>query len=159
MMYQYEDALKYSFNALEIDPQLREAALNYAVAQMIVGDIRIAKEYLLKIIEKDPNYPPAYARLSAVWLMEGCLEEGKACLERIQSKGYSRLYTIEKQVKELVDVGKTEKAEKLILSAKKIGIASEKLDTIISACRIKTLPAVNYLQEKNGARESVPIGL
>jgi glycosyltransferase involved in cell wall biosynthesis/tRNA A37 methylthiotransferase MiaB len=159
MMCQYENALKYSFKALEIDPKLREAALNYAVAQMIIGDVRIAKEYLLKIIETDPNYPPAYARLSAVWLLEGCLEEGKACLERIQSKGYSRLYTIEKQVKELADVGNKEKAENLILSAKKIGIVSENLDNLLSACRIKTLPAVTCLQEESGARESVPIGL
>ena len=91
--------------------------------------------------------------------MEGCIEEGKACLDNIQNKGYSSLYTIEKQAKELADAGNREKAEKLILSANKIGIDSENLKNILSACHTEAYRAVSYLQDESGTRESVSIGL
>jgi GT2 family glycosyltransferase/glycosyltransferase involved in cell wall biosynthesis/Tfp pilus assembly protein PilF len=146
MLKKYDDASNFSLKALQIDPHLREAALNFSVAEMIVGDLAVAKEYLLKIIEKDSEYPPAIARLSAIYLILGLNDEGKKALARIQQKGYSSSYTIEKQASELVDAGKTDNANKLILNAKEIGIESKKLEDILSACQTEKILEIPRLQ-------------
>jgi len=42
-----------------MDPELREAALNYAGAEMIAGDVRNAVATLEHLLEKHRDYPPA----------------------------------------------------------------------------------------------------
>jgi tetratricopeptide (TPR) repeat protein len=51
---------------------------------LIVGDVEKAIFVLERLLQKDPDYPPALARLAAAYIIDGQREEGLKCLERLR---------------------------------------------------------------------------
>ena len=72
----YEEALASSRRGLELEPTMKEAALNYAGSELIVGDISKTISVLETLLQKDPDYPPAIALAAAAYYVSGQKDEG-----------------------------------------------------------------------------------
>lgn len=71
-----QEALELYYNVLEINPDTKEAMYNFAYTLKKLGHIRKAKNILIKILEKYPDYPQAHFSLSLCHLTLGNFKEG-----------------------------------------------------------------------------------
>jgi len=113
MLNQYETAAVHSKKALEIDPDLREAALNYAGCEFMLGNLKETLLCLEKILEKEPGYPPAVGRIAAAYLLSGRRKEAFTHLGHLSRKGYDCFNILSEQAKALVFQGSKDQAKLL----------------------------------------------
>jgi GT2 family glycosyltransferase/tetratricopeptide (TPR) repeat protein/glycosyltransferase involved in cell wall biosynthesis len=151
MLKDYRKASEFSKKALEINPDLREAALNYSVAEMIVGDVGSAKKTLQWLSEKEPAYPPGNARLAMILLIEGRGEESIKYFEKIMDKGISCMHAIEKQAAELIDAEQVSKARRALVTAKKINLWSHNLEMLYEKTLSGEWEGAAYRESSGGA--------
>jgi tetratricopeptide (TPR) repeat protein len=137
MMRKYDRAIEFSKIAMELDPELREAALNYSAAEMIAGDIRTAISTLEDLLEKNADYPPAMGRLAAAYMVTGRKEEGFRYLDKLKSKGFDCASALEEQSRSFIAEGKIEPAAVLLKSAIEKGIANGSINDLFAECRSK----------------------
>jgi tetratricopeptide (TPR) repeat protein len=134
MMRQYEQALKFSKAAMEIDPDLREAALNYSAAEMIAGDISKAISVLECILKKHVDYPPAMGRLAAACIVSGQKEEGGRYLDKLKTKGFDFVGMLEEQSRAFISENKIEPAIALLKTAMEKGVSNGSIHALLAEC-------------------------
>ncbi len=117
----YEAAHGLSKRALELDPHLREAALNLSGCEFMRGDVGRAVTLLEGILANEPDYPPAMGRIAAAYIIAGREKEGLAYLRRLRKGGYNCSTLIEEQARMLSSLGKTREATLLREAVAKIG--------------------------------------
>ncbi len=81
-------AVACSKRALELNPEMREAALNLAAGRWALGDFEGTEEALVHLLAKDANYPPAIIRLAGLRLVQGKTEEALSLVRRLCAIGY-----------------------------------------------------------------------
>ncbi len=137
MLRQYDKAIKFSKTAMEIDPELREAALNYSGAEMFSGDVLIAASTLERLLERHTDYPPAMGRLAAAYIVSGRKEEGLRFIEKLISKGFDGARVLEEQARAFMAESKFEAAVCLLTSAVEKGIDNGSMNDLLAVCRSK----------------------
>jgi tetratricopeptide (TPR) repeat protein len=88
MLKQYEETLRASKKALELNPDLKEAVLNYASSELVIGDIDKAITSLKKVLQSVPDYPPALGLLAASLYMKGDREKAIGYFNKIKKMAY-----------------------------------------------------------------------
>ena len=137
MMRQYDSAIHFSKIAMQLDPELREAALNYAGAEMIAGDVYTAVSTLEHLLEKHPDYPPAMGRLVAAYIVSGREEEGFQYIQKLNSKGFDGASALEEQARAFMAEAKFETAVLLLAAAIEKGIGNGSMNNLLAECRSK----------------------
>jgi GT2 family glycosyltransferase/Flp pilus assembly protein TadD len=137
MLRQYEQAIEYSKTAMEIDPELREAALNYSGAEMIAGDLHAAVSTLEHILDKNAEYPPAMGRLAVAYIVCGRKEDGLRLIVRLNSKGFDCASVLEDQARAFMAESKFGTAGLLLTVAVENGIDNGSMNELLAECRLK----------------------
>lgn len=135
MMRQHAKAVESSKKAMAIDPELREAALNYSAASMFAGDIRTAISTLEHLLERHADYPPAMGRLAAAYIVSGRKADGLRCLEKLNSRGFDCAGACEEQARAFLSESKHEAAALLLTAAIEKGIGNGRLSHLLAECR------------------------
>jgi len=136
---QYDKAAIYSKMAMGLNPDLREAALNYSAAELIAGDVRIAISTLESILKKHIDYPPAMGRLAAAFLVSGRKEEGFRYLDRLTAAGFDCTSMLEEQSLAFFSEGKIQPAFFLLQAAIEKGIPSDSIHALLAECQQKMM--------------------
>jgi hypothetical protein len=134
---------------LEINPGLKEAALNFSAAELNSGSAQSSSEVLEKLLKMHPDYPPALGRMAAACILTGRQSEGVEYLDRLQKKGFDCAGTLEEQAQELMEVGKIESAARLLATAQESGFSNEKIDHLLGVCRQRPLTASGDGEQHN----------
>ena len=132
MMKRYDQAMEFSKVAMRIDPELREAALNYSAAEMIAGDVCKAIAVLEGILEKNVDYPPAMGRLAAACIVSGQKEKGCRYLDMLNTKGFDCASMLEEQSGAFFSIGKIGQAIVLLQAAVEKGMTNSKTLALLS---------------------------
>jgi tetratricopeptide (TPR) repeat protein len=122
---------------MQLDPELREAALNYAGAEMIAGDVHTAVSTLEHLLEKHPDYPPAMGRLAAAYIVSGREEEGFRYIQKLNSKGFDGASALEEQARAFTAEAKFETAVLLLAAAIEKGIGNGSMNDLLAEYRSK----------------------
>lgn len=121
----YREGLLSSRKATELDPAMKEAALNYADSEFIIGDIRNTISVLEKVLQRDPDYPPAIALLAAALYTTGRREDGFAFFEKLRKKGFHCAEFLHLHYKAAVSQGREDQAIMLLQAAVDSGFVTE----------------------------------
>jgi GT2 family glycosyltransferase/Tfp pilus assembly protein PilF/glycosyltransferase involved in cell wall biosynthesis len=113
MLNRYAEAAEFSKKAMELDPGLREAVLNYAGCELVEGDAQKAIALLAQLLQKEPDYAPAMGRIAAAYLLGGQRDEGFKCLEWLWERGYDPAGILKEQSQALLTRGSNAKADLL----------------------------------------------
>jgi GT2 family glycosyltransferase/glycosyltransferase involved in cell wall biosynthesis/Flp pilus assembly protein TadD len=149
MMRQYAETISASRKAMELDPGLREAIINYSAAEMIAGDIRTAISTLEALLKNNPNYPPAMGRLATAYLVAGRKEEGLHGLKGLKARGFDCAGAIMEQAQSFIAENKIKSAALLLESAIESGTANGDCGALLAKCRMRI---------DSGAQFSPPFG-
>jgi O-antigen biosynthesis protein len=137
MLRHYDRAIRFSKLAMQLDPELREAALNYSGAEMIAGDLHTAVSTLEHILEKHPDYPPALGRLAVAYIVCGRKEDGLRLVEKLNLKGFDCASVLEEQARAFIKESKFEAAVLIITAAIEKGIGNGSMNDLLAECRLK----------------------
>ncbi len=119
---QYASAMAYSRKATALSPESREAALNYAAAELVAGEPRIAAHVLENLLKTHPDYPPAHGRLAAALILSGREKEGVKRLNWLRARGFDGFEILEEQARELHGNDRREQAKALLKAAREMGL-------------------------------------
>lgn len=155
MMKQYASAAEFSKKAMAVDPELREAALNYAAAEMFAGDIRTAISTLEHLLEKHADYPPAMGRLAAAYIVSGRKAEGLRYLEKLNSRGFDCAGAWEEQVRAFISESKHEAAALLLAAAIEKGLGNGRMSQLMAECRSRIDGAVSLAGPAHASHSSM----
>ena len=84
----FQEASIHSKKAMELDPDGKEALLNYSVAEFTLGNIKNAISSLERLLSKIPEYPLAVALLSVVYRLDGQWEKSQPLIAKIKKAGF-----------------------------------------------------------------------
>jgi GT2 family glycosyltransferase/tetratricopeptide (TPR) repeat protein len=133
----YQEALVSSRRALELQPTMKEAALNYAGSELIVGDINKTISVLETLLEKDPDYPPAMALVAAAYYMSGQKEAGLTLFEKLRKRKFDCAEFLDEQYRGVISQGKLDQAISLLDAAIKTGNISKDTYRLLTECQNK----------------------
>lgn len=85
---QYAETIRTSKKALELNPDLKEAVLNYANGELVTGDIDKAVALLNNVIKRIPEYPPALGLLAATLAAKGERAKALSHFSRLSQMGF-----------------------------------------------------------------------
>lgn len=121
----YTEAWLASQKANELDPTMKEAALNYAGSEFIVGDINKAVAVLEKLLRDERDYPPAIALIAAAHYVRGRKKEGLELLEKLRKMGFNCTQFFNEQYRGVVSQGRFDQAALLLEAAVESGNVNE----------------------------------
>jgi GT2 family glycosyltransferase/glycosyltransferase involved in cell wall biosynthesis/tetratricopeptide (TPR) repeat protein len=121
----YQEALIASRRAMALDPAVKEAALNYAGNEFIIGDIGETISVLEALLRKVPDYPPAILMVAAAYYVNGQKEAGLELFEKLRKRGFNWTDFIDEQARALISQGRFDQAVLLLEVAVKTGSVSK----------------------------------
>ena len=110
----YEEAVACSQKAMKLAPHAKEAVLNYSVAEFCLGNNEQTIRALEKFLPQASDYPLALGLLSVAYLVQGEREKSIPLLDRIKRMGFDYGEYLRNSAKELVSLGRSEQAQKLM---------------------------------------------
>lgn len=137
MLDKYEDARIASRRAMELDPDMKEAALNYAGSEFIVGDIKKTISLLEALLRKESYYPSASALLAAAYYIDGQKEKALGLFEKLGKKGFDCTEFLDEQTRAVMAQGKFDQAFSLLEAAVKTGCVNSDTKTLLTECHKK----------------------
>ena len=87
-------------------PSMKEAALNYAGSEFLIGDIRKAVSVVEALLQKHPDYPPATLLLAAAYYVQGQKEKGLGFFEKLRKRGFNWTDFLDEQTRGAITLGK-----------------------------------------------------
>lgn len=131
----YQEALISSRRALELEPTMKEAALNYAGSELIAGDISKTISVLETLLHTHPDYPPAMALVAAAYYIKGQEETGLELFEKLRKRGFNCTEFLDEQYRGVISQGKLEQAISLLEVAVKTGNISKDTHRLLAECQ------------------------
>lgn len=110
----YAEAMEVSRKAFELDPEHKEAALNFGVCELYVGNPERALAALTPIVEKNVAYPLLQALFGVLCLCTGRSQQGTAIMAELQLGGYAADRYLHERAASLQAVGRNDLAEILL---------------------------------------------
>jgi GT2 family glycosyltransferase/2-polyprenyl-3-methyl-5-hydroxy-6-metoxy-1,4-benzoquinol methylase/Flp pilus assembly protein TadD len=134
----YEEALSSSKKAMEMDPDLKEAVINYSLSEFCIGDVRKVINVLENFLFKVPEYVPAAALLSSAYFIDGNKEKGLEYLNDIKKTGVNCSEYLYEYARMLFSSGNVERAMLLIDAAIENNILNKDILILFSECYKQT---------------------
>ena len=133
----YQEALDSSRRAFELEPTMKEAALNYAGSEFIVGDINKTISVLETLLKQDAEYPPAMALAGAAYYVKAQKEVALALFEKLRKRGFNCTEFLDEQYRGVISQGKLDQAISLLEVAIKTGNISKDTHRLFAECQSK----------------------
>jgi tetratricopeptide (TPR) repeat protein len=133
----YREALDSSRRATELDPSMKEAALNYAGSEFLIGDIRKTISILETLLQKDPDYPSAMLLVAAAYYVKGDKEKGLEFFEKLRKRGFNWTNFLDEHSRGLISLGKFDQAILLLEAAVKTGNINKDTHKLLAECQSK----------------------
>ena len=133
----YQEAHTSSRRAMELDPAMKEAALNYAGSEFIIGDIKRTISVLESLLRKEADYPPAVALVAAAYCIDGQKEQGFDLFEKLRKKSFGCADMLDEQTRGLMSQGRFDQAVSLLEVAIKTGNINKDTHTLLAECQSK----------------------
>ncbi len=92
----------------------RELLLNCAAAEFFAGDLRKAAAMAQRLLQKNPDYPPALGLLAMALALTGQEERGLNALHRLEQKGFKTRAQVMPAIDKLRTAGRGEQADRLL---------------------------------------------
>ena len=113
----YQEALDSSLRAMELAPDMKEAALNYAGCEFIIGDITKTISVLEVLLQKEPDYPPAMVLVAVAYYVNGQKEKGLEFFEKLRKRGFNWTEFMDEQARAAKSQGRLDQAILLLEAA------------------------------------------
>ncbi len=110
MLEQYGPAAEASRRALNLDPGLKEAALNLANCALIMGNTDEASRVIQDILAGTPGYPPALLLLAALHIMKGEFEAAKEVIALLAAQHFNSIPALQRISAQMTSYGQKEGA-------------------------------------------------
>jgi GT2 family glycosyltransferase/Flp pilus assembly protein TadD len=130
----YSDALLISKKAFKLNPGIKEAVINYALAEFCAGEMNNAIAVLENLTGRVSGYPPALALLAAAYSVESRKERGSECFTELSKTGVSPVVYILDYAKKLIAAGRKEQAIALLSAAVGFDILNKEILELLAAC-------------------------
>jgi len=139
---QYEKALLASKRAMEIDPNMKEALLNYSYSELLVGDYKKVISELESMLEQSVEYPPASLLLAAAYCIAGEKDKAVISYNSLFKKGLIIANSLNILCKRLVALGKTDSALRVLEAVMESGKGNDETGRLLDEC-LKQGPAID----------------
>ncbi|HMK50233.1 MAG TPA: glycosyltransferase, partial [Thermodesulfovibrionales bacterium] len=113
----YKEAIINSQQAINIDPGLSGAVLNYSLAQLCEGSADKVVDVMEDLLLRRPDYPPARVMLSSAYCIIGQTGKGVAALKELKQNGINCAAYLYDYAMKLDYAGKTREAVALLEAA------------------------------------------
>ena len=133
----YKEGLVSSRRAMELDPAMKEAVLNYAGSEFIIGDIKKTISVLEKLLLKYSYYPPAMVLIGAAYYVDGQKERSAKLFEKLRKKGFDCTEFFDEQIRAFMSQERYEQAFSLLEAAIKTGNINKDTKTLLAECHSK----------------------
>ncbi len=110
----YADALQASRTAYELSPETKDALLNYALSEMLVGNITKTKALLEASVSSPDEIPTLKALLGISHLITGDITRGLAFLQELVDNRINVALYLNSFLKQLAESGQLEYFHRLI---------------------------------------------
>lgn len=135
----FREAMRASKTAFSLDDSLKEAVFNYAVCALCTGeDLENAMASLERLLERDPDYPPALGMLGTLLIVTNRAEEGLARLDRFKQMGFSISDCFYQNAKRLIDTDQTMAAIRLMETAIETENADQNITLLLARTYLDT---------------------
>lgn len=133
----YSEAAASAEKAMALDPSLKEAHFNAALAYLILGRAERAVAILAPVVKRMPDYPPAAFILAACHACTGSETLFRESLRRLSSTalGTCLPISIADVAERLLAAGQRDYAAILLQSAVRHNCTSPEIDALIKHCR------------------------
>ena len=110
---QFQEARAASKRALVLDPALKEAAVNYANCELMIGSARQAASLVEQVLNEHPEYPPAMGLAAIAYCLDGREAQGLEIFRRLETMRFACEEIICEQASALALHGREEGARLL----------------------------------------------
>ncbi len=131
----YTAGLEASKKALNLDPGLKEAALNYSTCALCAGEPGTAILVLEGLLKHVPDHPVAMALLSGGYCIERNKEKAFGIMGRIKDMGFECGNYVVDLAERLVSSNRIESAILLLEAAVESGNADNAVFSLLDECR------------------------
>lgn len=131
----YAAGLEASKNALNLDPKLKEAALNYSTCALCAGETKTAILTLESLLQQAPGHPVAMALLSGAYCITEDKEKSFEMMRRIRQVGFECANFIVDLAERLVSTKRIDSAVLLLEGAVESGNADNAVFSLLDECR------------------------
>ena len=118
----FAEALDVTRRTLEIEPYHKEAAFNYGVCAIYVGDPHKAVNWLELILQKHHGHPPLLAVLTLLLLVSGQREKAIFTYSELKTLNYAITDFAKARAEVLIKLGKDDMARRLLDECVAIGM-------------------------------------
>ncbi|MBN1227720.1 MAG: glycosyltransferase [Deltaproteobacteria bacterium] len=139
---QYEKALLASKRAMEIDPNMKEALLNYCYNELLVGDYKKVISELESMLEQAVEYPPASLLLAAAYCIAGKKDKALISYKSFFKKGFIFADSQNILGKRLAALGKTDSAVRVLEAIIESGNGNDATGRLLDEC-LKRGPTID----------------
>ena len=110
----FDEALVEARKAGALGNGTRELLLNCAAAEFFAGDLRKVVQTTLRLLQKNPDYPPAMGLSAMALALTGQEERGLEALRRLEQRGFEARSQLLPAIEKLRTAGRGEQAERLM---------------------------------------------
>jgi tetratricopeptide (TPR) repeat protein len=142
---QYAETIRTSQKALELNPDLKEAVLNYANGELVTGDMDKAVSLLNTVIRRVPEYPPAIGLLAATIAAKGEREKALPLFGRLSKMGYDCIDYLYDLADMLASEGRYRAAVMLLEASIESNNKHRETESLLARCRAR-IQNHDYLQ-------------
>jgi len=135
----YREALFSSRRANELAPARKEAVTNFALSELLVGDLDNAVVIVRDVVAKNPAYPIGLALLATMCCITGDKGSGRRHFEKLRAMNFNFLPFIHDTATRLIECNRLEFAEKLISVAKACGYTNHAIEILGKECESKLI--------------------
>jgi tetratricopeptide (TPR) repeat protein len=123
----YDKGVEAARQALELDPALKEAALNFALCQIRIGDIKSAIQELERFLQNYPDHPMGFGLLAIASVIDNKADRGLELFEKLHRLGFNCSEYIFEQAHKLKSAGQDKAANRLLAAIAESRFDSERL--------------------------------
>ena len=116
----FSKGLSMSKKALELNPSLKEAALNYSNCELIIGNAKNVVCVIEKLLKSEPDYPPAMGLIAMAYYVDGQKEKGLEFFRMLRKKRFNCEDFVNDLATALMSEGRAEQAGLLLEAADRI---------------------------------------
>ena len=128
---QYGNGINAARKAIELDPSLKEAILNYALCLIRIGDIQGAVPQLEKFLIDTTGHPMATGLLAVACCINGNCDKGILLFDEIRKMGFDCQEYILDHARKLVAAGKEALAVSLLGCVDKSRYKNQKIESLL----------------------------
>jgi tetratricopeptide (TPR) repeat protein len=110
----FQEASDHSKKAIEIDPDCKEAVMNYSIVEFTLGNIKNVISALEGLLSKIPDYPISMALLSVAYILDGEREKSQSLIAKIKKAGFNYDEYLRDTANNLTALGRSEEAGLLL---------------------------------------------